>query len=211
MKSKGTITKRVRKLRLRYAKKHVKASQARRHGNCRHNFEHAASLEGRDPDVVELALAPREVVTTLVVRDDEVVHLCMYGADDPMNWPGDVCDSDEVAGRCEHFEPRESAEEARDGFMELLADDEWVYENHRDLAALQWALDDGKYRVPRQFLSLWERFWLWLTVFFFSSVKKPAPPLPPFEDIDEDDLKKGECDEELVGIWNDDSPEDPGA
>ena len=209
MKSQGAISKRTRKLRLRYAKKHIRASQARCYGNCRHNLEHAPSAEGRNPDVVELALAPREVTTTLILRDDRVVHICMYGAEDPANWLGDVCDSDDVADRCKWFVPRKSAKDAHEEFMELLADEEWVYENHRDLAALQWALD-GKRKVSRRFLSLWERFLLWLIV-CLSFVRKPGSPHPSFEDIGEDDLRDGKCDEELNGVWSDDPPEDPGA
>ncbi len=209
MKSQEAIFRRVRKLRLRYAKKHVKVSQARCHGNCRYNFEHAPSMEGRDSDVVELALAPREVTTTLVLRDDQVVHLCMYGAEDAASWLGDMCDSDDVAERCKWFDPRKSAEEARGEFMKLLADEEWVYENHRDLAALQWALD-GRRKVSRRFLSFWERFLLWLVV-RLSFMRKPGLALPPFEDIGEDDLRNGKCDEELNGVWDDDPPEDPGA
>jgi hypothetical protein len=132
----------------------------------------------------------------------------MYGADDPMNWPGDVCD-DDVAKRCKWFKPKKSAKEAHDEFMELLVDDEWVYENHRDVAALQWVLDNKGHRVSRRFLSVWERIWLWFVV-CFTFVKKPAPSLPPFEDIGDVDLMEGKCDEELVGVWDDDSSEDSG-
>jgi len=208
VKSYRVVLKRARKLRLRYAKKHVMASQERRHRNCRYNFEHAPIGLGRNPDVVELSVAPREVTTLLVLREDVKVHLCMYGSDDPENWPGDLCDRDDMADRCKWFEPLKSAKEAREEFDGFLKDDEWVYNNHRDLAVLQWVLDDRGTQTPRGFLSRWERFLLWLYV-LLCRVKKPSPP-QLMEGISEEDLRHGKCDEDLVGIWDDDSSEDSG-
>ena len=187
-------------------KQHVGKSQARCHRNCQYNVEHSPEAQGRDPNVVELSLAPREVTTTLVLERDEAVRLCMYGAEDPGQWPGDVCDDDDTARRCKWFKPKMAADAAQAEFEGLLADDEWVYENHRDMAALQWALGD---RIHKHGLSLWER--LWLFVFsFFARTPKPAPPLPPFDDISDEELEQGVVDEELVGVWDDAPPEDTG-
>ena len=183
-------------------KHHVGESQARRHRNCQYNMEHSPTTNGRSSEVVELSLAPREVTTTLVLREDQTVRLCMYGSDDPAHWPGDVCDDDDTAKRCKWFKPKVSSEEAQSEFEGLLADDEWVYENHRDLAALQWALGD---RIHRHGLSIWDRFWLWMAS-FSAKTPKPAPALPPFEEISDEELEEGVVDEELVGVWDDDAP-----
>lgn len=205
MKNQRSVLNRAKKLRLRYLKQHVGESQARRHRNCQYNLEHSPESQGRSPDVVELTLAPREVITTLTVPDSGPAFLCMYGSESG-DWAGDVCDDDDVARRCKWFKPRKSLEDARVEFMELLADDEWVYENHRDMAALQWVLGD---RIHKHGLSLLDRAWIWI-VSAFSGVAKPSPALPPFEDISDEDLRKGIVDQDLIGVWDDAPPEDPG-
>ena len=194
MKSRSDIEKRLRSLRVKYAKRYVSASQERTHRNCVHNVEHAPrdmhedskpsrsplrrGPQGRD------AAPPRRTLT--VVRSEAPVRLCMYGCKDPASWAGDVCDSDDISRSCPKFEPLRSMEAARAEFLEKLADDEWVFDNHKDMAALQWALSD---RMHKWGLSWWERLFLWLQVLLFRRAKvAPRLPLPELpEDLWKDD------------------------
>lgn len=177
MKTRDDIEKRLRKLRLRYAHKYVLKSQERRHRNCAFNEIHPV---GEAPYTVtqsrELERAPRRQVTLVVLNDElDGVGLCMHNASDSSKWEGNTCDSDDVSRSCPLFKPRASAEEAKNGFLELVADDEYVFENYRDVATLQWVLGE---RVHELSLSWWERLVLWVRTAFLR-VAKPTPLLPP--------------------------------
>jgi len=189
VKSKVDILKRLKKLRIRYAKNHIKCSQERKHKNCVYNHEQTPLSCSNS--ITEVELAPREISTVILIRDNDSTFYCSYGSDDPEHWSGLICDRDEIAEKCKWFIPKVNAKEARIDFLQLIEDDKYVYENYPDLAALQWALGD---RVYKHALSWWDRlvFWLWSRVF---KPKSPAA-LPPAEDIPED-------------LWND-SPKNSG-
>ncbi len=178
MKTRSDVESRLKKLRMRYAHQHVEATQKRCFNNCEFNEVHAprhveykASLE------TEYEVAPRHQRTLVIMGEDRAVHLCMYGATNPATWPGDTCDTDDKAKRCPMFKPRVSLEQARQEFMEKLSDDKYVFDNFRDVATLQWVLNERVHEVP---LSLFERFVFWLKFKFWKS--EPAlPQLPPAE------------------------------
>ncbi len=151
MKSESVVQRRAQRLRDRYLRRHVLLSQERRHRNCVYNQEHVPNkLPYSSSDLsTELDLAPRQVRTLVVIQDrDRPVRLCTYGCGDPANWDRDVCDDDGISATCGEFKARLGADEAYDEFMALLEDDKYVYENFRDLAALQWVLEDRRPRLP---------------------------------------------------------------
>lgn len=156
MKSESVVQRRAQRLRDRYLRRHVLLSQERLHRNCVYNQEHVPNglPYSRSDLMTELDLAPRKVTTLLVIQEDRPVRICTWGlragkeAVDSVNWDRDVCDSDSVSASCSMFEARIGADEAYDEFMELLKDDKFVYENYRDLAALQWVLEDRRPRLP---------------------------------------------------------------
>ena len=187
MKPESVVRKRAERLRDRYLRRHVILSQERRHDNCVHNRVHLPrKIPYSQSDLsTELDLAPRKVTTLLVIQEDRPVRICMYGADDPANWSGDVCDDDSIAPTCKFFVPLRSAQEATDDFMALLADDKYVFDNLRDLAALQWALGDRRPRLP------WYRR---LVAFFVGRYLPKVPVLPP-------PGASEEVDRELEDMW----------
>jgi len=193
VKSKSAILKRLKKLRVRYARSYIKDSQRRAHRNCIYNHEQEPLrsldpwiLEGHAKAEVELAPCRTEIIIASS-PDRSTAFYCSYGSDDSENWSGIICDKDEIAKECKWFIPEVSPKEARDKFLRLMADDEYIYNNYRDIAVLQWVLDD---RVHRHALSWWEELVIWFRFKFL----KPKPPaaLPPAEDIPED-------------LWNDSS------
>jgi hypothetical protein len=165
VKSESVVQRRVQRLRDRYLRRHVLLSQERRHRNCVHNQEHAPSKlpYSRSELSTELDLAPRKVTTLLVIKDDQPVRICTLGlcagnsTAGSVGWDRDVCDSDSISATCGMFKARTGADEAYDEFMELLKDDKFVYENYRDLAALQWVLEDRRPRLP-----WYRRLFAWL-------------------------------------------------
>jgi hypothetical protein len=180
VKSREEIEKRLKKLRVRYARKHILGSQQRLHKNCVFNREHVPpSLPERrqGPDV---HMVPRRQVTLVVLRDEAPIRLCMYGSEDASKWRGDVCDDDSVARSCKLFKASVGLEEAKQEFLDRLADDRFVFDNYRDVATLQWVLGVRVHEIP---LSVWDRLSLWLSIFFFRRPKA----LPP-SDFDGSDL-----------------------
>jgi len=187
VKSESVVRKRAERLRDRYLRRHVLRSQESRHKNCVHNREILPrKLPYSQSDLsTELDLAPRHVTTLLVIQEDKPVRICMYGADSPSKWSGDVCDDDGRARGCPYFTPLKTVVEATDDFMASLADDKFVYDNFRDIAALQWVLGDRRPRLP------WYRRALALLLGkFVPSV--PALPAPEAAD---------EVDRELEDMW----------
>ena len=172
MKTKEEVEKRLKKLRVRYAKKYVDASQQRVHMNCLFNREHVPTSVRRAPaQGEELPMVPRRQVTLVVLKDDAAVRLCMYGADDPARWSGDVCDDDATARSCKMFKPSVDMDQAKAEFLDLMADDEYVFDNYRDVATLQWVLGERVHGMP---LSWIERLGFWLQ----SKLSKPSKQTP---------------------------------
>jgi len=79
-----------------------------------------------------------------------------------------MCDHDDIAKSCKMFNPLVSIEQAREEFLEKLSDDEYVFNNYRDMATLQWVIGQRVHEVP---LTAWERFVFWLKAKLF----KPEP------------------------------------
>lgn len=187
MKPESVVRKRAERLRDRYLRRYVILSQERRHDNCVHNREHVPrKLPYSQSDLsTELDLAPRRVTTLLVIQEDKPVRICMFGAGSPAEWSGDVCDDESIAPTCKFFVPLRSAQEASDDFMALLGDDKYVYDNLRDLAALQWTLGDRRPRLP------WYRR---LVAFFLGKYLPKVPVLSP-------PGASEEVDRELEDMW----------
>lgn len=174
MKSKSEIEKRLRNLRIKYAKRYIAESQVRSHQNCIYNKIHVSTNHKQVSESADLALYPKRQTTLVIIQPDAPIRLCMYGSDNPSKWSGDICDSDDISKSCPMFKPGTSASQAREDFLAMLSDDEWVFDNYRDMAALQWVLND---RLHKMKLSILERI-----IFWFHSVilrrKRPSRRLP---------------------------------
>lgn len=157
VKTKAAISKRLNNLRLRYAKQFVKSSQERTHQNCSYNYECIPGKFNYGNIPTEFERAPRKNVTLLVLQEESPIRLCMYGKSDPATWAGEICDNDDKARQCKLFKPLVSASEARIEIMSRLSDDEYVYDNYKDIATLQWVLEERS----NSKLSLWSQFIFW--------------------------------------------------
>jgi hypothetical protein len=182
MKSKEVVERRLRTLRIRYLKQFVASSQDRLHRNCLYNREHKPTGQYKSSKSVDVDVASRKNVTLVVIQPDPPsIRLCMYGSEDSTKWNGDICDDDVKSQHCPLFRPIMSVEEARLEFQTRLANDDYTYDNYRDIATLQWVLED---RIHKHQLSLWERFIVWIR---FRRIKAPAPlPLLPAGDVPDD-------------------------
>lgn len=179
MKTRDEIDRRLEKLRSRYLRQHVSASQTRRPCNCVHNHEHVPTAPPRRSHTSS-DIAPRKTTTLVVLRETQTsIRLCMYGSEDIQNWPGDVCDTDDTARACPYFRPRVSQDAAVEEFRGLLADDKHVLQTYPDVAALQWVLDSRVHDVPQPWH---ERVRTWWSKLFARTPKAlPAPATPDAE------------------------------
>lgn len=210
MKGESVIRARLERLRRRYLRHHLLLSQEKRHRNCVHNLNQAplGSLRASRAGVeTSYELAPRNQHTLIVIQEDRPVGICMFGSDSPADWPGDICDSDSVSSSCPKFRALRSEEEARSDFGALLMDDKLVYERYRDLAALQWVLQEraGSLGLLRRLL----RFILRLLP------SRPVPSLPPgSEDVasaarEAEESWKSDERLDLGDFWRDGPDADP--
>jgi hypothetical protein len=126
--------------------------------------------------MVDAEMASKRSITLLVIQPDEPARLCSYGSQDPSSWNGVICDDDNITKACPMFQPLVDSEQARVEAETLLADDEWVLTNMKDVAALQWVLGD---RVYKKGLNWFQRLKLWIQV-KMTRVPKPIflPELP---------------------------------
>lgn len=182
MKTPEEIRKRLEKLRVRYCKNFFSEVRSKKPHNCVHNAEHHPSK--RKPVLpTEVELAPRIVTTLVVIQPDSPIRLCMYGSEKPDLWNGDVCDDDATAASCPYFEAKISEDEANDEFNKLMADDAYVLEHYKDVATLQWVLNERVYETE---LSFWGRLTLWFGRIFHRSRQRQNLLPEKTEEVDGD-------------------------
>jgi hypothetical protein len=162
MKTKEDIQKRLEKLRLRYLRQYVSKANLKSHENCVYNLNQAP-LNYKPEVPLELSLAPRVSTTLLVIQPESPIRLCMYGSENPSTWSGDICNDDIKSSSCPYFKPITEESSVVDSFNDLLKDDEFVANNYKDIAALQWVIDD---RIHRTSLSVVSKFVLFVDNLF---------------------------------------------
>lgn len=214
MKSREEVLRRLKKLRARYLRQYLRQSQDRRPHNCRYNHEvrvpparsHVSDVLGPGEE------RPVTPAKSLIVLQEEShgehpVRVCLYGCEDPASWSGELCYTEEKAESCGWFKPEKDPAEAEREFDALLSDDKYVYENYRDVAALQWVLED---RVHRHGPGLLERLWRWFVRPRSVPSPKLLPPVAeleptrsdtPSRDVDPDVLENPDFDPKLTNLF----------
>ena len=124
MRDEEDVRKRLGAARYRYLRKYLRPRPC----NCVHNHRHETG--------------------------DGYVQLCMLGSDDPENWPGNICDTVENARTCPFYRNRHNKAELKAKFDLSLQDPDILNNEYRDIAVLQWVLEDEPKETS---LSLWER------------------------------------------------------
>lgn len=135
MRKEAEIRKKMRQVKHRYLVREYKDKLARKSTNCIYYYEHGET----DPET-------GRAVT---------VGLCLYGAQNPEEWPGDLCGG---AKGCPYFETEETKEEIKQRFEESLENEVTVAQHYKDIAALQWVLGEKVYSWD---LVWYQRLYLW--------------------------------------------------
>lgn len=172
MKTQDEIQKRLEKLRARYCAKHCSMVLSKKPSNCVYAYKHMPRPRQQSTPI-EYEIAPREVTSLVIIQPDSPIDLCTYGSDKPETWNGDICD-DNVACQCRFFKSKIDESNAINDFDKLMADDAYVLEHYKDIAALQWVLNERVYKTR---LSLFSRLKIWILNKFR---RQEVPKLPKY-------------------------------
>ena len=121
---------------------------------CRYN--HRQPLDSRK----HLAGDPNDGYNRLDRHRLPVVNtlgLCMMGVEDPMTWPGTICDDPVDAQRCPYFDSVQTHAQLVAEFETQVTDPDWLRENLPAVYELVWTLDMAP---PNYRVSWWKRTWL---------------------------------------------------
>jgi hypothetical protein len=119
--------------------KRVAEASVRQPHKCLYNHGHTLDtrhlLEGEaNPDRNRIVRSDGSPV-------DQTLGLCLYGAEDPTLWPGNICEDDIDALSCPYFTPHESVETVQKQIFLDFSNPDWVRENVPDVGALMWVLE----------------------------------------------------------------------
>lgn len=147
MRSEDEVQDRIRFLLTQEINQRVDAASERLPHRCVHNTRHAL-------DVRKMVLGePNPDYNRLASGHSTVIGLCMYGAEDPTTWPGNICEEPIDAARCPLFEQKVSTQAVQAEFQSQIQDLGWVSENMPEVYGLLWAL--GSEATPS--LPWWKR------------------------------------------------------
>jgi hypothetical protein len=119
-------------------------------------FNHRHPLDSRALHEGEPNETRNRVTSALGEPVPQTIGLCMYGAQDPQTWPGDLCEDEIDAQRCPLFKPHQSKDEILAEFSRQLEDLDWVRDNMPRLYELLWVIDTETqfHKIP-----WWMRLW----------------------------------------------------
>lgn len=147
MKSKGKVRQKIKDAKFKYLKRELRDKLKACPQNCQYNERHRLTTYKRDP------------VTNEMRSHETEIGLCMYGADNPEEWPGKICDEEKTAQECGLFLGRYDKEQVKEAFNAKLEDPQVVAHEYKDIAALQWVVEED---ASAYSLSWYQRLVLWM-------------------------------------------------
>ena len=153
MRNVTAVEDRIRGLLFEELQRRVAFAEMRLPVRCAHNKQNP--LDSRHYHEGEDNSRYNMITTSPGSATRHTIGLCMYGAENPEEWPGNLCEDKIDAQRCPIFKPRQSKEDIRKEFQEELCDSTWVENNLPRVSELLWVLDSSlSYREP-----WWVRLW----------------------------------------------------
>ncbi len=131
--------------------------------NFRHNLDTRRQVDGEpNPNFNRITEQEGEPVV-------QTIGLCMYGAENPEDWRGDICEDPIDAQRCPYFQPSLYKERIWRDFHAMLQDHDRLRAEMPEVYGLLWALDGytSQLRLP-----WWKRLW-------FKLLRVRVEPLAP--------------------------------
>jgi hypothetical protein len=155
MKAEVEVADRIRWLLSRELQRRVDEARTRLPHLCRHNRQQVLDprevVDG-DPNPLynRITAAPHLPVV-------QTIGLCMYGAESPTTWPGDICEDPIDAQRCGIFESLQTKDQIFEVFQQEVDDPEWLERNLPEVHELVWVLDG----LTGSVVPWWIRIWWW--------------------------------------------------
>jgi hypothetical protein len=155
MKSKDDIENRVRALLCDELTRRVCEAKTRLPHLCTYNHRHPLDTRKSVEDM------PNDTYNRISTNDGErikqTIGLCMFNAEAPTLWPGNICEDPIDAQRCPYFQPPATKESIFKAFQVNVTNLDWVKANMPELYGLFWALDDSSNRRLPWWKLLWYR------------------------------------------------------
>lgn len=147
MKTNAEVQDRVRSLLIQELDRRVAEAHLRLPHRCIHN--HQQELDPRKNDLGETNPSYNRIDRRYLPVVSKM-GLCMLGAENPEDWPGNICEDPIDAQRCPYFTPTESKEQIYETFQNDLRDPEWVSAHLPEVYGLLWVLGEelANYHVP---------------------------------------------------------------
>jgi hypothetical protein len=102
----------------------------------------------------------------------QTIGLCMLGAEDVENWPGNICEDPIDAQRCPYFDPAESKTAIFERFKADVTDVDWIQANMPEMHGLLWVLDSQAPSLP------------WWKVLWFKMLRIHVAPMVSTQGIE---------------------------
>ena len=171
MRSPDEIQSRIRTLLLAELDRRVKLASERLPHRCQHN--HRQPLDARKEIAGENNDGYNRVDRTRLPVVPSI-GLCLLGAEDPVEWQGNICEDPVDAQRCPYFNPTQGKDEILAEFTQQIEDIQWVAENLPEVHALLWVLDAAAANFQ---LPWWKRIWFGLLRIRTEPVREASPQL----------------------------------
>lgn len=146
MKDQTQIEERLRRLVREALNFHMASFYVKLPVKCRHNhrqpLDHRKTVYGdKNPTYNRIAVGRDDEGKGLPVM--QTLGLCMYGAENPDDWRGDICEDPVDAQRCSVYNPIVSKKVLYDAFVKGVQSEEWLQKNYPEILGLVWVLGQG--------------------------------------------------------------------
>lgn len=142
MRTNDEIQGRIKQILTRELDQRLTAAGAVLPVNCKHNLRH--SLDVRPHVTGE----PNPQYNQVGKRQLPTIGLCMFGAEDPTSWPGDICEDPIDAQTCSVFDSKFTRQRVQEEFQHQLKIPEWVKTNLPEVSGLLWVLGSDTATPP---------------------------------------------------------------
>ncbi len=152
MKSEKQIRGMVRELLTEALRKRYEETRKRLPHRCTHNLRHPLDYE-RLVDGATNDNYNRIGSKSLPMA--KTIGLCMLGASNVEEWPGNICEDPIDAQRCPYFTPSMNEEQVLTEFQAQLQDPTWLQENLPAVSTFMWVLEQqSSFKLP-----WWSKLW----------------------------------------------------
>lgn len=141
MKDQTQIEERLRRLVLEALSAHMAHFDVKLPTKCRHN--HRQPLDHRKTVYGDSNPSYNRITSGKGLPVAQTIGLCMYGAENPDDWKGNICEEPVDAQLCNIYNPVVSKKVLYDTFVKGVQSEEWLGKHYPGILSLVWVLGQG--------------------------------------------------------------------